>query len=147
MNLSKPRILVRHLELAARWLGSRGRVWPASFLLALVVLALASGCRKPDESTHVMTMEGRVEKIKLTSDSTGEITVLYIDKDQQEVMGTGMVTLETEVMINGAIATLADVREGERIRGEVRVARKGQRRTQTILKIYIDRAEPVTPAG
>ena len=113
--------------------------------LLLVIPVVLTSCRKAEQSSHVMTMEGRVQKIKLTSDETGQIEVLYRNKDQQEVIGSAAVTQETEVMINGVLGKLADIREGERIRGEVQVRGKGDKRTQTVLKIYIDRAELVTP--
>ena len=53
--------------------------------------------------------------------------------------------METESMINGAIAKLTDLREGDRIRSEVRVDKKNKKKTPTALKIYVDRA--TTPGG
>ena len=49
------------------------------------------------------------------------------------------------LMIGGAVAKLKDVREGEHVRGEVRVERTRRRTTRTALKIYVDRAQPVIP--
>jgi hypothetical protein len=50
-------------------------------------------------------------------------------------------------MINGAIAKLKDLREGERVRGEVRVEKKSGVKKQIALKIYVDRPKPITPDG
>jgi hypothetical protein len=44
-------------------------------------------------------------------------------------------------MIDGALASLQDIRVGERVRGEVQIGKKGEERTQTVIKIYIDRAK------
>ncbi|MHC4698137.1 MAG: hypothetical protein ACYTFA_15495 [Planctomycetota bacterium] len=46
-------------------------------------------------------------------------------------------------MINGVVAQLRDIREGERVRGEVRIDKKGSKKERIALKIYIDRAQPV----
>jgi hypothetical protein len=116
------------------------------FVVYPTALALAfssAGCREDKPDFEVITLEGRIEKISLTSDETGEITVSYYsEKQRQEIVGTGRVTKDTEIMVNGAIAKLRDLREGERVRGEVRVDRKGGDRTQTALKIYVDRPKP-----
>jgi hypothetical protein len=59
------------------------------------------------------------------------------------MLGTGTVTKTTEIMINGVVAQLRDIREGERVRGEVRIDKKGSKKERIALKIYIDRAQPV----
>jgi len=88
----------------------------------------------------VITLEGKIEQIDRTTDETGEITVLYYsEKHKQDMLGAGLVTRETEIMINGAMAKLKDLREGDRVRGEVRVEGKGKQKRQIALKIYVDR--------
>lgn len=114
-------------------------------VLCLCAVTLFPACRKRDDGFQVVTIEGTIDKITLTSEETGEITVRYTDKSMREVRGTALVTQETEIMIGGAVAKLKDVREGERVRGEVRVERTRRRTTRTALKIYVDRAQPVIP--
>ena len=63
----------------------------------------------------------------------------FSEKQKQEITGTAQVTKETEIMIDGAAATFKDLREGERIRGEVRVEKKGVKKVQTVLKIHVER--------
>lgn len=110
----------------------------------LTTLVLLDGCKKNEESFKVQSLQGKVERIEINPDGTGKITVLYFsEKDHQEITGTGLVTKETEILINGSVAALTDIREGEHIRGEVRIAKKGDERIQVALKIYIDRAKPV----
>ncbi len=116
----------------------------SSFIPIVICLMAMPGCRKQDPGFEVVTLDGRIEKIERTSDDTGKITVSYYSKKQeQEITGTGAVTENTEIMINGAIATLRDLREGERIRGEVRIEGKGDRKERIILKIIVDRPRPL----
>jgi ribosomal protein L19 len=59
------------------------------------------------------------------------------------------VNAETEIMINGALAKLADLKVGDRIRGDVKVIRQGKERRQVVLKVRVDRPEankpPISP--
>ena len=105
---------------------------------------MRSGCSGKESSYEVLPLEGRVEKIDARPDGTGTIMVLYFsEKHNQEMIGAGEITKETEIMINGAVATLKEIREGERVRGEVRVEKKGQEKRRVALKIYVDRPKPV----
>ena len=101
-----------------------------------------------DDGVKVESLEGKVDKIVLNRDGTGEITVAYFsEKHNQDVVGTGVVTKKTEIMINGVVATLKDIREGERVRGEVRLEKKGGKKVQTVLKINVDRPKPIGGEG
>jgi len=96
----------------------------------------------------IIPLEGKVEKVEARPDGTGTITILYFnEKKGQEVADKGEVTKETEIMINGAVASLADIKIGERVRGEVKVEKVGEERRHTALKINIDRAMATPPAG
>lgn len=117
-------------------------------LAATLFFLPVPGCRKDDDGVRVQTLEGKVEKVVVNPDGTGELTVAYFsEKHNQEVIGTGLVTKKTEILINGVLATLEDIREGERLRGEVRVEKKAGEKTQTVLKIYVDRPKPVRGSG
>lgn len=109
------------------------------------LLVAFAGCRKGEEGSNIVPLEGKVEKINARSDGTGDITVVYTDKQQQSITGTGEVTSETEIIINGAAAKLKDIREGEHVRGQVRIEKKGKQRKQIAVSIYVDRAQPVNP--
>ena len=110
--------------------------------MIFTVSLVAGGCRKKDEGPRIMSLEGKVESIEAEPDGTGKLVVVYYnEKQKRDVAGTAFVTKETEIMIDGALATLADLREGERVRGEIRVDKKGGERTQTVLKLYVDRAK------
>ena len=120
------------------------RVIPVLTCAAIVTLVLA-GCRDSGPGFEVITLEGKVEKLKIEADGTGEITVLYFsEKHNQEMLGTGTITKDTEIMISGVLARLKDIRLGEHVRGEVRIQKKREKKERIALKIYIDRALPVT---
>jgi len=105
-----------------------------------VTLMFCVGCSERDPGPEVITLEGKVENVHRSSDTTGQLTVrFYSDKQKQEIVGTAQVTQETEIMIDGVAGTFKDIRLGESVRGEVRVEKKGGQKTQTILKIQVIR--------
>lgn len=113
-------------------------------LLPILLLGVAADCSKNRSSSEVVPLEGKVEKIVVNPDGTGSITVVYFsEKHNQEIAGTGIVTKNTEIMIDGAIAPLSEIREGEHVRGEVRIERKGDTKEQYALKITVERAKPL----
>ncbi|MDO8632511.1 MAG: hypothetical protein Q7R41_18670, partial [Phycisphaerales bacterium] len=119
----------------------RFRVGVASSMLAAAVIS-AGGCNKEEKPLEIISLEGRIEKIKRTNDTTGEITVTFFsEKQRQEIKGVAAVTEETEILLDGAAARLKDIREGERIRGQVRVEKKGGQKHNVVLKIQIERAK------
>ena len=114
----------------------------ASSMLAAALIT-AGGCNKEDKPIEIISLEGRIEKIKRTTDTTGEITVAFFsEKQRQEITGVAAVTEATEILLDGAAARLKDLREGERIRGQVRVEKKGGQRYTVALKIQVERAKP-----
>jgi len=105
---------------------------------------LCGGCKKKEPDFDVISLNGKIEKIERTDDLTGRITLLYkSERSDQERKGTGEVNAETEILINGAAAKLSDVREGDRVRGEVRIEKKSNQKTLTALTIHIDRPKPI----
>ena len=111
------------------------------FFTVLVSLT-AGGCGDNGSPPEIVTLEGKIEKIERTTDKTGKVTVVYYnDKQKQEVSGVGQVTAETEIMIDGAVAILKDLKDGDTVRGEVRVEKKGGKKIQSIVKIHADRAK------
>ncbi|MBI4716855.1 MAG: hypothetical protein HY763_03550 [Planctomycetes bacterium] len=124
------------------------RSWPRVVALVVgpsvlaVLAASVGGCGDDEPTFEVVPLEGKVEKIEVKPDGSGRITVSYYsEKHKQEIAGTGTVTRETEIMINGAAASLRDIREGEQVHGEVRVEKKGKEKKQIALRIYVDRAK------
>ena len=123
-------------------------LWHSRFDILMLAVGVASlltagGCRRNEPGFEVLSLPGKIEKLDVNPDETGEITLVYYsEKHGQEMIGAGLVTRETEIMINGAIAKLSDLREGDRVRGQVRLENKQGEKIQTALKIYVDRPEP-----
>lgn len=114
------------------------------FASTLVLAMSCGGCREKDPGFEIMTLDGKVDKLEINADGTGSVTVVYYsEKHKREIAGTGIVTKETEIMINGALGKLSDIREGDRVRGEVRIEKKKGVRRQIAVKIIVDRAEPI----
>jgi len=131
------------------WLGARRSLRAfgvrSGLVAILAIYAAVSplGCKQREQPPETVALEGKVEKVESTSIDGGRITVSYYsEKQKQTVVGVGAVTKETEIMINGAASTLKDLKEGDRIRGQVRVDKSGDKKTQTVLKITVDRPRP-----
>jgi len=109
-----------------------------------VWLLVIGGCADKADSVDVVTLEGKIDKIERVSANVGKLTVVYFsDKHGQEMVGIGDVTAETEILIDGAVATFADIRVGERLRGEVRIDQVHGEERKTVMKIHIKRAKPI----
>jgi hypothetical protein len=109
-----------------------------------LLLSLEAGCREKKPETEIIQLEGKVEKVIPHPDGTGEIVVRYYSKKhKQEVEGTGLVTAETEILVNGQPAKLSDLKPGETVSGEVRIERGSKGKRLVALKIHVDRAEPM----
>ena len=104
---------------------------------AVLAVGVAGGCRQKDDAPEIVSLNGKVEKIDVAS---GLITARYYNaKRDAEIVGTGQVTAETEILINGVASRLADLRVGDRIRGEIRIVNNGEEIRRLVLKIHVDR--------
>ena len=102
-----------------------------------MAVGVAGGCRQKDDAPEIVSLNGKVEKIDVAS---GLITARYYNaKRDAEIVGTGQVTAETEILINGVASKLADIRVGDRIRGEIRIVNNGEETRRLVLKIHVDR--------
>jgi len=117
---------------------------PIGLFCLAAFMATCPGCKEKESEPDIVALDGKVEKIDIAGDDSGKITVEYYNEKQgQNMLGTGLVTKETEIIINGVASKLKDIREGDRVHGEVRIDKKGEQRVQTALKITIDRPKPV----
>jgi hypothetical protein len=104
-------------------------------LAAIVIgLPLFAGCSKK-ESDELITLKGRIEKVRRTTDSAGELSVRFFsEKQNQEIVGTAVVGPETRIEKNGNPASLKDLEEGTLVKGQVRVVKEaGQRKFNAVL--------------
>jgi hypothetical protein len=123
----------------------RSAGWVVSLLLTVVVVG--SGCRQRDRKPELLDLEGRIESIKRESAQAGEITISYYsEKMRREMTGSGEVTPETQITIDGEPATLADLREGDRVRGRVQIAKQRDGKRATAVSIRVERPKPADPS-
>ncbi len=112
-----------------------------SLILSIAgVLCLVAGCAEDKKKTHVEEVAGTIERIDHAS---GMVAVRsYSPKHNKEVVFEVMVTPETELLINGSIATLRDLKIGESASGSVRIIQKEDKtRTINAVKVRVERAE------
>jgi hypothetical protein len=121
---------------------------PRVLILMALLSVLGGGCGEKQQQAEIISLEGKIEKIERTSDTKGKITVVFFsEKQKQEMTGTAEVTKETEIMIDGAAAILKDLHDGDQLRGEVRVEKKGDKKVQSVLKIKVERPKSGASGG
>ncbi len=121
------------------------------YVLATVLILLLSltpvGCSRKDAGRKHRRLEGTIEKI---DQANSQVTLAYYsEKHRTEVLVVGQVTSETEIFINGALSSLTDLREGERVTVIGWVQGHGGDRTVVAVTVTVQRAETIRrgPAG
>ena len=103
------------------------------------LVAVTPGCAKKGDQSKIIEVEGVVAKIDLAH---GTVTVrIYSQKHKQELERIVNVTEETEILINGGLAELEDVKIGEKAVGSIKVVREGDQKRYVALNVAIERAE------
>ena len=106
--------------------------------LCLVVLP---GCGKKEDSRQHLRREGIIERIDL---DRSEVTLRYYsEKHKIETTVTGKATPETEILINGVLSSLDQLRVGERVSVIGWVRGHGDRREVVAVSINVERAETI----
>ena len=121
-------------------------------LSVLLPVIACVGCGEDEPGFRIVSFDGAIERIDAGPDFASRITIRYYsEKHKKEVLGTSLVTRETEIMINGAVAKLSNLREGEPIHADVRIVtgRSTDQRNRTatvtertVLRIVVDRPGP-----
>ena len=106
--------------------------------LCLVVLP---GCGKKEDSRQHLRREGIIERIDL---DRSEVTLRYYsEKHKIETTVTGKATPETEILINGVLSSLDQLRVGERVSVIGWVRGHGDKREVVADRVNVNRAETV----
>jgi hypothetical protein len=109
--------------------------------VGMVLATLAGGCAEEDIETSIIEVEGTVMKI---NPNARTVTVRsYNKKNDREVEAVVEIGDETEIMINGSLAKLSDVKIGERARGNVRIIRQDEEKRFVALRVQVERAEVI----
>lgn len=118
------------------------KLYPRSLLVLSIASAVSlfSGCSEDKKKTHVEEVAGTIERI---DHAAGIVAVRsYSPKHNKEMVFEVEVTPETELLINGSIATLRDLKIGESASGSVRIVQKEDKtRIITAVKVRVERAE------
>lgn len=120
------------------------RKWVLFVALATVITGLP-GCGEKDK-TETLNLKGRIEKVKPSTDTTGEITVRFFhEKQNAEMVGTALVTAETKIEKGGVPGSFKDLQEGAAVKGQVRVEKiSGQKKFTAVLIQIDDKSAPAS---
>jgi hypothetical protein len=100
---------------------------------------LLPGCAEEAPNRKCRVLEGTAEKIDL---KTGQVSMNYFSKKRNEELAVeGRVTDETEVLINGRLARLEDIRPQEHVRVTGYKEGKGANALVVVTKVEIERAD------
>ncbi len=116
-------------------------------ILVLVPSLGPAGCSHKDAAREHQELKGTIEQI---DEANSQVTLrYYAEKHHTEVLVTGFVTPDTEIFINGALSSLTDLREGERVTVIGWVRGHGGDREVVAVKVSVTRAETIRrgPAG
>jgi len=112
-------------------------------MLAYCVLSIGLvhivGCGQEKAEPEIQTRTGTVLSI---DEATGKVAMSFYHKKKQiEVTIEGTVTPQTEILINGRIAKMNEVKIGEKVTVTGRVEKDGARTRLVATKVVIERAE------
>jgi hypothetical protein len=123
------------------------RRWGGSSWLAALLLAGLSGggCMEDCPVPHVVALEGAVHSIDLAHRT---VNVRFkLDDSDRELDRVVEVTKDTEIMINGALARLEDVRLGEKATGAVKIVDDQRQKRYLAVRVRIERSDSVPASG
>lgn len=124
-------------------MAQRTRIGLSLTVIAGWGLGLGAGCKDQEPESRVRELSGVIVKIDAKNK---EVTVRYYnEKKKMEMIHPVKVTDETEILINGALADITAVKEGERAKGSIRVSQTDQGFELTALRVEIKRAQPLKP--
>jgi hypothetical protein len=108
-------------------------------LVVLLAVAAMSGCAKKEKETEVIDVEGTVEKIDLPGRAV--VVRTYNRKHDREIRATVHVTDDTEILINGALAKLSDVKVGETAFGTVKIIKRDEVPRYVAVRVRVERGD------
>ncbi len=108
-----------------------------AFALASAICMFA-GCSEEKKKSHIEEVTGTIENIGTRS----VVVRTFSQKHNKELKFDVIVDPETEILINGSIASIKDLKVGETAFGSVRVEEKGDdKKVITAVKVRVERAE------
>lgn len=117
------------------------RVIAAVCLVALVAtsFSLTAGCRKSSNKRKHRTIQGTALRI---DEATGQVSMRFFHDDTNQYRTVeGIVTPETEILINGRVAQLGEVRVNDEVVVTGYVEKDGLSRRVVATKVRVQRDE------
>lgn len=114
-----------------------------AWLLLLIAAALPfAACRKDSEASKHRQLEGRVTNIDT---ETGVVEMSWFnEKQKKEITLSGKLAPEAEILINGATATLADIRTDDKVTVIGHEEKRDGDRQLVATQVRVTRAESST---
>ncbi len=122
---------------------TRWFVWGLAGLLSGGLLG--AGCAEDKDEPNIEEVVGTVESIDLAKKRVMVRT--YREKRETYETFPVYVTDETEILINGALADMEDVKVGERAEGRIRIEREPTGTRFVALSVRLERSEVLTAPG
>lgn len=114
-------------------------------LLTAGLFITLPGCSKDDDEPEFRQLEGTAEKLDL---GTGQVALRFFhQKSGTEQVIEGIVNDQTEVLINGRVAKLKDIRLKERVKVTGYRKGKGDDVQMVAVKVEIERPEWIETGG
>jgi len=109
------------------------------FTLVIVTGLFISGCGKDKDEVKYHTREGRVASIN--QDTHTFEGWFYSPKYKKELKIAGSLDRNVEILINGATATVADVRVDDKVTVTTKVIKRGEEKEFIATKVEVTRSE------
>ncbi len=113
-------------------------------ILIVTAIACIPGCKPSEPEIEHRQITGTIKSKREQSPGHWLVRMDFVNKAGTTMPVEGEVTPDTEILINGRVATMEDVRDGEHADVLGRIETTDQGRTITALKIKIARDESVS---
>ena len=116
---------------------SKSRIALAAVAVAIAGLVGVPGCRREDSGKEYRTISGTVLSV---DEATGKVAMLFFNKKKQmEMKVEGTVTAQTEILINGRVAQLSEVKTDERVVVTGYIEKDGARKRMVATRVQVER--------
>ncbi len=117
----------------------RSAIWTMGACLLVIGLLDLTGCRKEEDEREERTIKGTALNI---DEATGKVSMRYYNKKKQITMTLeGNVTPDTEILINGRVAQLNEIKSGEQVFVTGFTEKTAGQRKLVAMKIEVQRDE------
>ena len=108
----------------------------AAVAVAAAGLVSVPGCRREKTGKEYRTIKGTALSI---DEATGKVAMVFVNKKGAELTVEGTVTAKTEILINGRVAQLSEIKTDERVIVTGYIEKDGSRKRMFATKVEVDR--------